>query len=111
MKNRKTRTSGDVTSVHQRSKPPIGPRCHTAVISCPVAARTAIPAANVSQNPAAIGTSCSRERIASPPPTMSTSASASHTDIGPHQNGSGSARSGPIRTKQRTSPKFDGLKM
>ena len=38
-------------------------------------------------------------------------ASASQTDIGPHQNGSGSARSGPRKTKQSTSPKLDGLKM
>ena len=51
MKKRKTRTSGDVTSSHQRSKPAIGPRCHGAVISWPAAASTATPAANVSQNP------------------------------------------------------------
>ena len=111
MKKRKTSTSGDVTSSHQRSSPAIGPRCHAAVISWPVAARTATPAANVSQKPTAIPTRCRRERIASPPPTISTSASASQTDIGPHQNGSGSACSGPSSTKQRTSPKFDGLKM
>ncbi len=69
-----------------------------------------MPAAKVSQNPAAITTSRSRWRIASPPPTIRTSAIASQTDIGPHQNGSGSARSGPIARKHRTSPKFDGLK-
>ena len=111
MKKRKTRTSGEVTRSHHRSTPAIGPRCHAAVISCPVAASTATPAANVSQKPAAIPTRCSRERIASPPPTMSASASASHTDIGPHQNASGSACSGPRSTKQSTSPKFEGLKM
>ena len=109
MKKRKTRISGEVTSSHQRSSPPMGPRCQAAVISCPVAARTAIPAANVSQKPTAIDTSRSRRRIASPPPTMRTRATASHTDIGPHQNASGSARSGPMSRKQRTSPKFDGL--
>ena len=111
MKKRKTSTSGEVTSSHQRSRPAIGPRCHAAVISCPVAASTATPAANVSQKPTAIPTRCRRERIASPPPTISTSASASHTDIGPHQNASGSARSGPRRTKHRTRPKLEGLKM
>ena len=70
-----------------------------------------MPAAKVSQNPTAMATSRSRRRIASPPPTMRTRASASQTDIGPHQNASGSARSGPMSRKQRTSPKFDGLKM
>ena len=42
---------------------------------------------------------------------MIASARASHADIGPHQKSSGSARSGPSSRKQRTSPKFDGLKM
>jgi hypothetical protein len=41
---------------------------------------------------------------------MIASASASAGDIGPHQNSSGSARSGPSRRKHRTRPKFDGLK-
>ena len=41
---------------------------------------------------------------------MITSARASHGDIGPHQNASGSARVAPSSTKQRTRPKFDGLK-
>ena len=45
------------------------------------------------------------------PPTMIANASTSHGDIGPHQKSSGSARAGPSRRKQRTSPKFDGLKM
>ena len=111
MKNRKTRISGEVTSSHHRSRPPIGPRCHAAVISCPDAARTATPAANVSQNQTAIPIRCSRDRIASPPPTISARASTSQTDIGPHQKGKGSARSGPISKKHRTSPKFEGLKM
>ena len=110
MKNRKTRISGDDTSTRQSSHPVIGPTCQAAVISWPDAARTASAAAKVSQNATAITVRCSRERIARPPPTMSTSASASHTDIGPHQNGSGSARSGPNARKQRTRPMFDGLK-
>ena len=41
---------------------------------------------------------------------MIATASASHGDIGPHQNSSGSASSGPSRRKQSTRPKFDGLK-
>ena len=48
--------------------------------------------------------------MANPPTTMIASASASAGDIGPHQKSSGSARSGPNSRKQRTSPKFDGLK-
>ena len=52
-----------------------------------------------------------RRRMASPPRTMSASASAIHGDIGPHQNSSGKARFLPRTRKQRTSPKFDGLKM
>ena len=47
----------------------------------------------------------------SPPPTITTSATTIHASIGPHQKSSGSARSGPRIRKQRTSPKFDGLKM
>ncbi len=70
-----------------------------------------MPAANESQKPTAITSRCSRVRIASPPPTMTISASASQPDIGPHQKSSGSARSGPRSRKQTTSPMFDGLKM
>ena len=110
MKKRKTRISGDVTSTRHSSQPVIGPRCHAAVISCPAAATTPSPTANVSQKPAAITSRWSRDTIASPPPTIRTSARASQTDTGPHQNGSGSARSGPKATKQRTRPKLDGLK-
>ncbi len=42
---------------------------------------------------------------------MIPSARASHPVIGPHQKSSGSACSGPSSRKQRTRPKFDGLKM
>jgi hypothetical protein len=45
------------------------------------------------------------------PPMMIANASTSHGDIGPHQKSSGSARAGPSSRKQRTRPKFDGLKM
>ena len=111
MKKRKTRTSGDVTSVHQSSKPTIGPTCHAAVMTCPLAASTPIPAAKASQNPTAIPVRCSRPRIAKPPATMIASASTSAGETGPHQKARGSARSGPSRRKQGTRPKFEGLKM
>ena len=88
----------------------IGPTCQRAVIAWPVTASTAIPAANESQKAIATGSSRSRERIARPPPTMITSAAIIHVDIGPHQKSSGSARPLPRIRKQRTSPKFDGLK-
>ena len=45
-----------------------------------------------------------------PPATISAMASASQRDIGPHQKSSGSARVSPSTRKQRTSPKFEGLK-
>ena len=110
MKNRKTRISGEKTSARQNSQPVIGPRCQRAVISWPLAASTASPPAKASQKPTAISSSFSRERIERPPTVMITSAKASATDIGPHQKSSGSACSGPSNRKQRTSPKFDGLK-
>ena len=72
---------------------------------------TASAAANDTQNATAITIRCRRIRIARPPTTMIASASASHGVIGPHQKSSGSACSGPSSRKQRTSPKFDGLKM
>ena len=45
-----------------------------------------------------------------PPTTIRAIATASHSDIGPHQKSSGSARPFPSTRKQRTSPKFEGLK-
>ena len=51
MKKRKTRISGEETSSHQNSAPSIGPTCQAAVIVCPLAASTPIPAANASQKP------------------------------------------------------------
>ncbi len=52
MKKRKTRISGEVTSSHQRSQPPIGPRCH-ARRHLVAASRRAprCPAANVEPEP------------------------------------------------------------
>ena len=70
-----------------------------------------MPAAKVSQKPTAIWVRWSRPRIAKPPVTMIASASTSAGDSGPHQNASGSARSGPSSRKIGTRPKFDGLKM
>src|SRR5438034_10113724 len=111
MKKRKTSTSGDVSSTHQKYAPVIGPGCQRAVIAWPVAASTAIPAAKLSQKPTATTSSLSRERIVKPPTRMIASASASHDDIGPHQKSSGSARLRLSARKQMTSPMFDGLKI
>ena len=110
MKKRKIRTSGENTSTRQNSKPVIGPRCQRAVISWPLAAITAMPAANTSQKVTAIASRCRRERIENAPTRMIASASTIHGDIGPHQSASGSARVEPRSRKQSTSPKFDGLR-
>ncbi len=110
MKKRKTSTSGEVSSAHQKYGPVIGPRCQRATIACPVAASTAIPAANETQKPTAIQSSLRRERISSPPVTITTNANASHGETGPHQKSSGSARVRPRIRKQATRPKFEGLK-
>src|SRR5689334_10364482 len=85
MKNRNTSTSGEVISTHQKWRPPIGPRCQRAVISCPAAASTASPAANATQNDSATRSSFRRDRIEKPPVTITTSANTSHHDVGPHQ--------------------------
>jgi hypothetical protein len=110
MKKRNTRISGDETSSHQKSAPSIGPTCHAAVMVWPLRASTPMPAANASQKPTAIPTRCSRRRIAKPPATMSASAKTSAGESGPHQRASGSARLDPSSRKQRTRPKFEGLK-
>ena len=110
MKKRKTSTSGEVRSDHQKYGPVIGPRCQRAVIVCPVAASTAIPAANASQKPSAIQSNFSRDRMRRPPLTITTNASRSHGETGPHQKSSGSTRVRPSTRKQRTSPMLDGLK-
>ena len=49
--------------------------------------------------------------MAKPPVTMTASASASQTEVGPHQKSSGAARLRPSTRKQTTRPMFDGLKM
>ena len=111
MKKRNTSTSGEVISTDQRWKPEIGPRCQRAVIECPASARMPMPTANDAQKPSATRSRCSRRRMAKPPLTMTTSASTSHADIGPHQKSSGAARFRPSARKQMTRPMFDGLKM
>ncbi len=88
----------------------IGPRCQRATIECPVAASTAIPAANESQKLTAIQSSLSRERMKRPPLTITRNANRSQSETGPHQKSSGSARLRPSSRKQSTRPMFDGLK-
>ena len=109
MKKRKTRISGEETSVHQNAAPLSGPRCQRALIAWPVAASTPRPTANDTQKATAIPSRPRRARITSPPATMMQSASTIHADSGAHQKKSGSARLEPRTRKQRTSPKFDGL--
>ena len=111
MKKRKTRISGENARTRQKYQSETGPRCQRAVMSWPLAASTAMLATKVTQKVTAMCSSRSRRRIAKPPPMMIASASASQDPIGPHQNSSGSASSGPSSRKQRTSPKFEGLKM
>ena len=110
MKKRNTRISGENTRIRHSSESVIGPRCQRAVIAWSVAASTAIPAANTSQKPIATPIKRSRRRIAKPPATIRVRASASHTDIGPHQKSRGSARDEPRTRKHTTRPKLDGLK-
>ncbi len=111
MKKRKTRISGEKARTRQKYQSETGPTCQFAVMSWPLAAITAMLAVKVTQKVTAMCSSRSRRRIAKPPPMMIASARASQNDIGPHQNASGSACSGPSSRKQRTSPKFEGLKM
>src|SRR3954466_16314187 len=110
MKKRKTRTSGEVTSTHQKWKPSTGPRCQRATIACPASATSPIPTENDAQKPSATRRSPRRRRIAKPPVTITASATKSHHDIGPLRKSSGFARPRPRMRKQRTSPTFDGLK-
>ncbi len=110
MKNRNTRISGENTRIRHSSAPVIGPRCQRAVIAWSVVASTAMPAAKTTQKLIATPSKWSRRRIAKPPATIRVSASASHTDIGPHQKSRGSARPEPSSRKHATSPKLDGLK-
>ena len=60
-------TSGENTRTRQNSNPVIGPRCQRAVISCPAAAITPMPTANVTQNVTAISSRWSRNRIVKTP--------------------------------------------
>ena len=69
MKKRKISTSGDVTITHQNREPHTGANDQRAVMQCPEAATTPMPAASVIQNAADISSRC-RRRVMSTPPTM-----------------------------------------
>ena len=58
MKKRKISTSGDVTITHQNREPHTGANDQRAVMQCPEAATTPMPAANVIQNAADISNRC-----------------------------------------------------
>ena len=112
MKKRKTRISGEVTSTHQkyaaRDRAEVPARRH--LVPARRRARRCRRRTRA-RSQTAIPSRCRRARIARPPATMSASASASQTDIGPHQN---VERVGAVGAEERgsraTSPKFDGLK-
>ncbi len=57
MKNRKIRTSGEVTITRQYSKPQTGAKAQRATMQCPDAASSPIPAARLIQNAAAVASS------------------------------------------------------
>jgi hypothetical protein len=71
MKNRKIRTSGEVTITRQKSNPATGANAQLAVMEWPDAARIPTPIASVAQNVKAIGRR-RRRRVISTPPTMIT---------------------------------------
>ncbi len=71
MKNRKMRTSGEITIVRQKSLPQTGPKAQSAVMQCPDPARIAVPMASVSQYVAAIASRFRRRVTSIPPPTIS----------------------------------------
>ena len=71
MKNRKIRTSGEVTITRQKSKPQTGAKAQFAVMQWPEPARSPTPTASATQNVAASASRCSR-RVISSPPTMIT---------------------------------------
>ena len=71
MKNRKMRTSGEVTMTRQKSVPQTGENAQFATMQCPDAARMPIPIARDTQNVAAMPSSRSR-RVMSRPPVMIT---------------------------------------
>ena len=72
MKNRKIRTSGDVTITRQKSNPQTGAKAQFAVMQWPEPARSPTPIVSATQNVAASASSCSRRVISSPPPMITT---------------------------------------
>ena len=70
MKNRKISTSGDVTITHQKREPHTGANAQRAVMQCPEAATTPMPAASVIQNAADMASRCRRRVMSTPPTTM-----------------------------------------
>ena len=71
MKNRKIRTSGEMTITRQKSTPQTGVNAQLAVMQWPEPASIPTPMASASQNVAASASRCSR-RVISRPPTMIT---------------------------------------
>ena len=71
MKNRKIRTSGEVTMTRQKSNPQTGANAQFAVMQWPEAASSPMPTARVTQNVAASASSL-RRRVISSPPSMIT---------------------------------------
>src|SRR5436305_2233811 len=110
MKNRKIRTSGDVTMTRQKSLPQTGENAQVAVMQWPDAASRPTPAASVSQNDAARARSRSRRVMSSPPTRITAYAAIIQGFSGAHQKSSGSTRDVPRTTNVTTSPMFDGLK-
>ena len=70
MKNRKIRTSGEVTITRQKSTPQTGLNAQFAVMQWPEPASRPMPATSVSQNAAARPRSFRRRVISSPPPMI-----------------------------------------
>src|SRR3954447_3533746 len=110
MKNRKMRTSGEVTMTRQKSVPQTGENAQFATMQWPDAARTPMPIASDTQNVAA-SPSNRRRRVMSRPPVMITAYAASiGTSSVAHQKSSGSTRALPRTMNATTRPRFEGLK-
>ena len=70
MKNRKMRSSGEVTMTRQKSNPQTGAKAQLAVMQWPEPASSPSPAAKASQNAAASPSRCSRRVMSVPPMRM-----------------------------------------
>ena len=81
------------------------------MIECPLAAMTAVSAANTSQNETALCPWRTRRVMAMLPARITANARTSPGLIGPHHSTWGSARCSPSTTNATTSARFDGLKM